>query len=170
MASAKSDEAGAHQRAPLGRLVQQIAAIIAQGEDSGSQSQHTEVRSKLREVLIRLLDAGSASPASGRRELRAGLRLLNLAMEKVPRWVAGESNALLIETLVRLVPLMSRDLPDEVWGELVLAGSQILAWVAATDQQEFAALLRSFFDLLEGESQCLMRCSWWYLRCRDACT
>ena len=148
-------------KAPLAELVQQIGAIIAQGEDSGSQSQHTEVRSKLRAVLLKLLDSGAASPTAGTRELGAVLRLLNLALEKVPNWLTGDTSSLLLEVLDRLVPLMVRQLPPEVGADLVEALGRVLGRVAATDEPQSAALMAGFYDLLQGAHA--VRCG------RDGC-
>lgn len=62
---------GGPARGSLTKLVQQITEIVAQGEDSGSQSQASDggLRLRLRTVLLSLLD-GIMSDASGARPCR----------------------------------------------------------------------------------------------------
>jgi hypothetical protein len=155
MAPPARSPAGGSARPPgsgLPALVQQIGAIIAQGEDSGSQSQAGEVRARLRAVLLRLLDVAVAAPAgaaAGGRELGGVLRLLNLALEKVPNWVAGDGGALLMDVLRRLAPVLTRPLPAEARGELAEAAARVLARLAAADAAQFAAAAGALLGLLE---------------------
>ena len=138
-------------RAQLAQLVQQIGDILAQGEDSGTPSQHTEFRTKLRSVLLLLLDLGVASTSASSRELAAVLQLLKLTLEKVPHWLTGDSNTLLLEILERLVPLLARPIEGRAWTDLIDAIGRILLRIAETDQQQFVALVQTFCKLFEGE-------------------
>ena len=60
----------------LTRLVQQIGEILAQGEQSGSQSQASDggLKARLRSVLLNLLDTVIGNPAVGNPGTRALLR------------------------------------------------------------------------------------------------
>lgn len=63
-------------RPALTKLVQQIADIVAQGEDSGSQSQASDggLRLRLRTVLLSLLDGIMSDTAGERRRPAAAPR------------------------------------------------------------------------------------------------
>lgn len=69
MASGEAPQRGRPSggRASLTKLVQQIAEIVAQGEDSGSQSQTSDagLRVRLRTVLLSLLDGIVGDDSSG---------------------------------------------------------------------------------------------------------
>lgn len=136
---------------PVLQLVQQIGEIIAQGEDSGTPSQHTEVRSRLRSVLLQLLDVGVTSPTAGSRELGAVVQLLKLTLEKVPNWLTGDTNTLLLEILEKFMPRIARPLEPKIATGLVEAMLAILRRIAATDNDQFAALFKTLSELFEGK-------------------
>lgn len=138
-------------RAQLAQLVQQIGDILAQGEDSGTPSQHTEFRTKLRSVLLRLLDLGVSSTSATSRELAAVLQLLKLTLEKVPHWLTGDTNTLLLEILERLVPMLVRPIEGRAWTDLIDIIGRILLRIAETEQKQFIALVDTFCKLFSGE-------------------
>jgi hypothetical protein len=140
----------------LTHLVQQIGDILAQGEDSGTPSQHTELRTKLRSALLRLLDVGVTSQVqlSSSRELAAVLQLLKLTLEKVPQWLSGDSNSLLLEILEKLLPVLVRPLSGTTWNDLVDAIGRILLRIAESEHDQFISLLDTFCGLFTGTYLC----------------
>jgi len=139
-------------RNSLTHLVQQIGDILAQGEDSGTPSQHTELRTKLRSALLRLLDVGVTSQVqlSSSRELAAVLQLLKLTLEKVPQWLSGDSNSLLLEILEKLLPVLARPLGGSTWNDLVDAIGRTVLRIAESEHQQFISLMETLCGLFTG--------------------
>ena len=133
----------------LAALVQQIGEIIQQGEDSITPTQHTESQEKLRSIFLTLLDVSLVVSQTGGRQLDGVLQLLVLTLEKVPGWVSGENNSLLLEMLDRLIPLLSRRLEPRTSKDFVRVLTGIFFRIAATDDQQFASLLRIWWRLFE---------------------
>jgi len=151
MATATGSPAAPLSRVPVLNLVQQIGQIIAQGEDSGTPSQHTEVRARLRSVLLQLLDVGVSSPSAGSRELGAVIQLLKLTLQKVPNWLTGDTNTLLLEILERFLPRLTHPMESKTAADLVDAVTLILNRIKSTEPEQFYVLLKHLCELFEGE-------------------
>lgn len=102
-------------RVPLAQLVQQIGEIIALGaaeEDHdggiGTQNQQNDARNRLRGILLQLIDVAVSNSSAGSRELLAVLELLELTLDKVPNWLAGDSPAVLLHIVDRFVMILMR--------------------------------------------------------------
>lgn len=102
-------------RVPLAQLVQQIGEIIALGaaeEDQdggiGTQNQQHDARNRLRGILLQLIDVAVSNSSAGSRELLAVLELLELTLDKVPNWLAGDSSAVLLHIFDRFVMVLMR--------------------------------------------------------------
>eukprot|EP00889_Picochlorum_renovo_P006811 jgi/Picre1/33841/NNA_001320.t1 len=102
-------------RVPLAQLVQQIGEIIALGaaEDDndggiGTQNQQQDARNRLRGILLQLIDVAVSNSSAGSRELLAVLELLELTLDKVPNWLAGDSSAVLLHIVDRFVMILMR--------------------------------------------------------------
>lgn len=137
----------------LASLVQQIGDILRQGEVSETPTHHSEQLSKLRAVLLNLVDLGVRSESGlakgASSKLAAVLQLLKLTLEKVPHWFSGDGNAMLLEILDRLVPVLARPMEPKTKRELTQSVAQILIRAAATDAQKFRELLRTLCDLFQ---------------------
>ena len=149
--SSRHGAANSGRTTAIAEGIQQICDILGQGEDSGTPSQQTELRSKLRTFLLQLLDQSVSSSPSSPRELAAVLQLLKLTLDKVPHWLTSESNTLLLEFLERLVPMLVRPLTGKVWADLLDAMGSILLRIAESDHDQFLRVLDSLCDLFTGE-------------------
>ena len=139
-------------REHLATLVNQVGEILAQGEDSGTPSQHTELRSKLRDVLINLLNMALASlnSSSSTTELAVVLQLLKLTLDKVPHYLGGDDNSLILDFLERLINILPLPFRNKVWGELVDTIGRIFLRISETEPEQFHKLLTTFCDLSTG--------------------
>ena len=133
----------------LASLVQQIGEIIQQGEDSVTPTQHTEAQEKLRSIFLTLLDVSISASHAGTRHLAGVLQLLALTLGKVPGWLSGENNSLLLEILDRITPLLTRRLEAKAWSDFALVVTRTFLRIAATDYQQFAVLVRNWYGLFE---------------------
>jgi hypothetical protein len=141
-------------------LVQQIAEILAQGEDSGTPSQHTELGTKLRAALLRLLDNGITSQVqlSSSRDLAAALQLLKLTLERVPHWFSGDLNSLLLEILEKLLPVLVLPVTGSTWNDLIDAIGRILLRIAESEHEQFISLMDTLCGLLTGKYNMQLYC------------
>ena len=134
----------------LAHYVQQLGAILQPGEDSSTPSQHTGLRNKLRNVILKLLELAippptappTAIPPKALRDLSAVLRLLKLALESLHRWMASETSSLLLEILEKLFPLLARPFasPPTLRDDLLSIVGSIVLRLSETDPDIYVNL------------------------------
>ena len=134
----------------LTRLVHHIAEIVAQGEDSGSQHSDATLHTRLREVMLSLLDQVVSTSGGNARDVGSVLKLLNLVLTKVPNMLAGSNHAVLSEVLERLVPILGRTELADVQDELSEAIMRLVALLGSVDQALFAGMAGGCATLLQG--------------------
>lgn len=137
----------------LAGLVQQygdiLAQILAHGGEGMTPSQLSEPRAKLRTLLLLLLDLGRKSGIP--RDLAAVVQLLKLTFQRLPNWVAGGGNLLLLELLDKLIPLMTHQFRYKHRKDLVACIQYILKTVAKTEKDQIAGLVQLFWSMFEGK-------------------
>lgn len=136
---------------PLPQLVQQLREVLTECEYSNTPSEHTTLRSTLRSLLVKLLDFGASSQRANSRELSLRLQLIKLPLEKVPHWLSGQGNGMLLSILEKMMPLLVHPgLERKAREDLVDSISLILLQVAETELGQFESLVGRFCDLFLG--------------------
>jgi serine/threonine-protein kinase ATR len=137
-------------RPTLHQLAQQLAEIVAAGEESGSQNglPESNVAVRLRGVIITLIDQVILPATVVSREAASVLKLIHLTCVKVPGMLAGSTSTSLADILKRLLPLLPRlDLAD-IQPELQSALCRVTALMASIEPKQMSSIISGFSDLL----------------------
>ncbi|KAI3426356.1 hypothetical protein D9Q98_008728 [Chlorella vulgaris] len=140
------------KRPSLTRLVQMIGEIVAQGEDSGSQSQASGdggLRAKLRTVLLSLLDGIMGDNAGQTKEVASMLKLLAITLSRSSTLISGDGHSILPEVLERLLPLLTRADLARLHPEVTAITCRILSLLHTTAPPLLAALAQATTTLFE---------------------
>lgn len=136
-------------RLPVAQLIQQVADIISQGEESGTPSQHTEIIARLQSVMLQLLDRGiSSNPMP--RVLTTVIQLLKLTLEKVPYWFASSNNDMLLQFLERFISKVAQQVDPKYILDIIDGMSCILESMINTDKEQCLFIINSLCALLQG--------------------
>jgi len=137
-------------RPTLHQLAQQLAEIVAAGEESGSQNglPESNVAVRLRGVIITLIDQVILPATVVPREAASVLKLIHLTCVKVPGMLAGSTSTSLADILKRLLPVLPRlDLAD-IQPELQSALCRVTALMASIEPKQIPSIISGFSDLL----------------------
>ena len=137
------------QKLTLNQLAQQLAEIVAAGEDSGSQRGISDgnVAARLRKVLTKLIDQVVLPTTARPREVASVLRLVELTCIKVPNMLSGHSVSPLLDLMQRLLPNLARSELSQVQPELKGAICRVATLMASKEPALAASIITNFSNL-----------------------
>lgn len=86
------------------------------------------------------------------REAGSILKLVNLALTRMPSMFGGENRGALSEVLERVLPMFCRPQLADISHELVAVSLRILTILSQVDTGLFQSVVKGFVELFEGSS------------------